>query len=128
MRIILIFLLLLSANVYAQSPAEVKDTLFIVTYTTGPGWDQTKSPSDQPFFKEHSGFMSKLRKEGITKFGARYADKGIIVISATSVEKAKEIIFGDEAIENKLFFADVQKLNVFYEGCISNNLKIKEKD
>jgi hypothetical protein len=118
MRIIFIFLVSLSANLYAQSPAEVKDSLFIVTYTTGPGWDQTKSPSDQPFFKEHAGFMSKLRKDGVTKFGARYADKGIIVISASSSEKAKEIIFEDHAIENKLFVADVQKLNVFYEGCI----------
>lgn len=94
------------------------DSLYIVTYTTGPTWDMAKQPHEQPWFKEHSANLSKLRKDGIIKAGARYADKGIIVIAAKTIASAKELIFTDAAVANKLFVADVQKLNVFYEGCL----------
>jgi len=99
----------------AQTPP---DSLYIVTYTTGTAWDVAKQPNEQPWFKEHSTNLSKLRKDGIIKAGARYADKGIIVVVAKTLAAAKEIIFDDVAVANKLFVADVQKLNVFYEGCL----------
>lgn len=98
---------------YAQT-----DSLYIVTYTTGPAWDTNKLPQEQLFFKEHSANLSKLRKDGIIKAGARYADKGIIVVTAKTIITAKELINADVAVVNKLFVADVQKLNVFYEGCL----------
>ncbi len=98
---------------YAQT-----DSLYIVTYTTGPAWDTNKQPQEQPGFKEHSANLSKLRKDGIIKAGARYADKGIIVVTAKTIIAAKELINADVAVVNKLFVADVQKLNVFYEGCL----------
>lgn len=62
--------------------------------------------------------MGKLRKDGITKLGARYADKGMIIISASSLKDAREIILADQAVVNQLFIADIQKLNVFFDGCI----------
>lgn len=73
------------------------DSLFIVTYTTGTAWDVAKQPQEQPWFKEHSANLSKLRKDGIIKAGARYADKGIIVIAAKTMASAKELIFADAA-------------------------------
>lgn len=103
---------------YAQTESR-KDSLYIVTYTTGVAWDQTKSPAEQPYFKDHSGHLNKLRKEGVIKFGARYADKGIIVIAVANTAVAKDIIFKDQAVINKLFHADLQKLNVFYDGCVA---------
>jgi len=113
----LLFLLamVLTGFVYAQSPP---DSLYIVTYTTGSAWDASKQPNEQSWFKEHSANLSKLRKDGIIKAGARYADKGIIVVTAKSLIAAREVIFADTAVMNKLFVADVQKLNVFYEGCL----------
>jgi hypothetical protein len=107
--------MLMMVSSHAQTSA---DSLYIVTYTTGPAWDATKSPNEQPYFKEHSSNLSKLRQAGIIKAGARYAEKGMIVLSAKSFMTAKEIIFADVAVINKLFLADVQKLNVFYEGCL----------
>jgi hypothetical protein len=100
---------------YAQMP---KDSLYMVTYVTGPTWDHDKSPQDQAFFKEHSSRLSQLRKEGTIKFGARYGDKGIIVVMAANREKAKDLVNADQAVINKLFVADVQKLNIFYDGCL----------
>jgi hypothetical protein len=101
------------------------DSLYIVTYTTGPAWDVAKPPGEQPYFKEHSANLGKLRKDGVITAGARYADKGIIFIKASSLPAAKEIIFADQAVANKLFNADVQKLNVFYDGCIERPKKEK---
>lgn len=94
------------------------DSLFIVTYSVGSLWDATRQPNEQLYFKEHSANLSKLRKEGVIKAGARFADKGMIVISVKSLTTAKEIILSDIAVVNKLFDADIQKLNVFYEGCL----------
>jgi len=110
--------LFISSMTAAQTTEVAKDSLYIVTYTTGSLWDNAKSPGEQQFFKEHSGFMGTLRKDGITKFGARYADKGIIVIAASSLKTAQEIIQRDQAVVHKLFVADIQKLNIFFEGCL----------
>lgn len=101
----------------AQETA-MPDSLFIVTYTTGPAWAADKSPGEQTNFKEHSANLSAWRKEGVIKFGARYSDKGIIFISARSMQAVKERINGDPAVANGLFRADIQRLQPFYYGCV----------
>jgi hypothetical protein len=111
------FLFLLSTCVVFASHAQTSstDSLYIVTYTTGLSWDVSKKPHEQTYFKEHSSNLSALRKAGTIKFGARYAEKGIIVIAAKSFKEAKDLITADQAVVNKLFNADVQRLNVFYQ-------------
>ncbi|MEQ8361235.1 MAG: hypothetical protein RIF39_14400 [Cyclobacteriaceae bacterium] len=94
------------------------DSLFIVTYTTGPAWDFEKSPNDQPYFTEHSKHLSTLRKNGTIKLGARSGEKGIIIFSARTLMEAREIINSDIAIVNALFETDIQRFNVFYPGCV----------
>ena len=98
--------------------AQVTDSLYIVTYTTGPSWDVNKPSHEQPYFKEHSARLGQLRKEGVIRFGARYGEKGMIVITASTREAARKIIFEDQAVANKLFEVEVQKLNIFYDGCL----------
>jgi uncharacterized protein YciI len=107
----------------AQITSNNTDSLFIVTYTSGPAWDVSKPPTEQSFFKEHSANLGKWRKEGVIKMGARYADKGMIVIRAASLEAAKVLINNDEGVVNRLFRADVQRLSVFYDGCIERKSK-----
>lgn len=114
--ILLLTMITLSTRVFSQSDSP--DSLYIVTYTTGEGWDHTKSPNDQPYFKEHSSHLSSLRKSGTITFGARYAEKGIIIVKARSRAHADELINSDQAIDHKLFNADIQRLSVFYPGCI----------
>lgn len=115
--IVCVALVGLSVVVNAQTPNAL-DSLFIVTYSVGSAWDANKPPNEQLYFKEHSANLSRLRKAGVIKAGARFADKGMIVITATSLATAKEFILNDIAVIHKLFNADVQKLNVFYEGCL----------
>lgn len=101
-----------------NSQSQSTDSLYVVTYTTGPTWDINKQPFEQPYFKEHSTRLSQLRKDGVIKFGGRYGEKGMIVIASKSFSIAKELILSDDAVIHKLFDADIQKLNIFYEGCL----------
>jgi len=117
MRITLMTILA-TVGLFFSARAQVTDSLYIVTYTTGPSWDVNKPPLEQPYFKEHSARLGQLRKEGVIRFGARYGEKGMIVISASTREAARKIIFEDQAVANKLFEVDVQKLNIFYDGCL----------
>lgn len=115
--ILIVVLLLTTIPSLAQEHLE-KDSLYVVTYTTGPAWDFEKSPNDQPYFSEHSQHLSSLRKSGTIKLGARAGEKGIIVFSAKSLLNAREIINNDIAIVNGLFKTDIQAFNVFYPGCV----------
>ena len=99
------------------------DSVFAVTYLTGKTWDIAKSPQDQSFFKEHSAHLGKLRKEGIIHVGMRFAEKGLIIIKASSLSGANELIRQDPAVIHQLFEVDVQRLNVFYEGCLERTFK-----
>jgi hypothetical protein len=116
----LVLVVIGSATAQVDPPV---DSLYIVTYTTGPSWDAAKAPNEQTYFMDHSAHLGKLRKEGVIKAGARYGEKGIIFLSAPSLSAAKEIVFSDHAVANKLFNAEVQKLNVFYDGCIERPKK-----
>jgi hypothetical protein len=116
----LILFALITANfaLYSQSTPTPADSLYIVTYTTGEKWDTSKSPGEQSYFKEHGARLGQLRKDGVIKFGARYADKGMIIIAAANFNVAKDIVTADIAVQNKLFTADIQRFNIFYDGCL----------
>lgn len=98
--------------------AQATDSLYLVTYSLGSAWDMNKSPQDQVYFKEHSGHLSRLRSDGIIRAGARYADKGMIIIKSKSLRDALAMINSDQAVINDLFRAEVHKMQVFYEGCL----------
>ena len=110
-KLFLLLCICFSPFVKAQTQT---DSLYVVTYTTGTLWDKTKKPNEQTYFKEHSSNLSSLRKAGTIKYGARYAEKGIIAIVAQSLQAAKDLINADQAVINKLFNADIQKMSVFY--------------
>jgi hypothetical protein len=110
--------LLVAASSNAQTSPTNADSLYIVTYTVGELWDMSKSPAEQRYFKEHGARLGQLRKDGVIKFGARYSDKGMIVIAAGTYVKAKEVVNADVAVQNKLFVADVHPFNIFYDGCL----------
>jgi len=108
-----------SFGLQAQSAnPSATDSLFIVTYTTGPAWKLDKGPGEQTYFKEHSSNLGAWRKEGFITFGARYGDKGIIFVKAQTYADVRRRIFGDPAVEHGLFRADVEPLKPFYYGCV----------
>lgn len=104
--------------VKAQNQQAPADSLFIVTYTTGPAWQANKGPGDQTYFKEHSANLGTWRKEGFITFGARYGDKGIIFVKASSGDVVRERILSDPAVARGLFLAAIEPLKPFYYGCV----------
>lgn len=120
MKIPFIALALVASSLFgrAQNQQIPADSLFIVTYTTGPAWQTNKAPVDQIHFKEHSANLGAWRKEGFIVFGARYGDKGIIFVKGPSGAMVRERILGDPAVAQGLFLASIESLKPFYYGCV----------
>lgn len=92
--------------------------LFIVIYTPGSAWDMTKQPQDQAYFSFHSKRLGNFRKEGKILLGARYSNKGMIVMPGENEEEIRKFVFADSAVIGKTFDAEVFPYNVFYDGCV----------
>ena len=92
--------------------------LFIVIYTPGENWNNSKQPQDQDYFNFHSKRLQNYRKEGKILLGARYSNKGMIIMPAETEDEIKKIVFADSAVLAKTFNAEVFPYNVFYDGCI----------
>lgn len=69
-------------------PSTADLPLFAIEITIGPNWDASKRPQDQSYFREHSVNLKRLRDAGHLVIGARYADKGLVVLAAEPVSAA----------------------------------------
>lgn len=103
-----------------QSTAQQEGTsqLFIVHFSLGPVWDHTMQPHEQQYYKEHSANLKRLREEGMLVIGARYADKGMLLLKAENEEAARSEIAKDPAVKNGIFTAEIHLFSPFYYGCI----------
>lgn len=107
----------------AQAPAsaptsELQGYLYAVEIKTGPAWDSTKPPQEQPHFREHSANLKRLRDQGSLRLGARYADKGLVVLQAGSEQEAHAMMQADLSIQNRVFVYELHGFNVFYGGTV----------
>ncbi len=103
----------------AAQGSAVEGELFAVEFRTGPGWDPSKPPAEQAHFRDHSANLARLRKEGRILIGARYSDKGFIVMSGTTAEEVRALLAVDPAVQRRVFDAEVHEFSVFYAGCVS---------
>ncbi len=78
-------LALAAGTTAAQTPPS---PLFVVHFETGPSWNKSLAPPDQPSFREHSFNLNRLRNEGAIVFGARYGDLGMIFVKAETLRTA----------------------------------------
>jgi hypothetical protein len=101
------------------APAAAPATpLFAAVFRTGPKWDAAKAPGDQPFFREHSANLAKLRAAGSIVMGARYADVGLIVVTAPTETDARKLFEADPSVAAGTFALDVHRFSVFYPGMV----------
>ena len=107
-----------SAEEAAASVAASSGRLYAVEIRTGPAWDQAKPAHEQAWFKEHSAHLRKLREQGGLVLGARYSDKGFIVLRAASAEEARAMMDQDVSIRNATFRYELHDFNVFYGGAV----------
>lgn len=99
----------------AQAPAA---PLYAVEFRTGPGWVAGKPANEQEHFREHSANLRKLREQGALAIGARYADKGFIVLAAESEAAARAMIDADPAVRHGTFVYELHEFAVFYGGSV----------
>ena len=118
-RTLLVFFGLLLVLIFTFSGRKEDDQkLFIVIYTPGEKWDPSKQPQEQPYFSFHSKRLQNYRKDGKILIGARYSNKGMIIMPAATEEDVKTIVFADSAVIGQTFNAEVFPYSVFYDGCI----------
>jgi uncharacterized protein YciI len=101
----------------AAVPTELP--LFAVEITVGSKWDQSKPPRDQQFFREHSANLKRLRDSGVLVLGARYSDKGLVVLAAKDEATARAMMDEDPSIRAEVFRYQIHAFNVFYGGAIN---------
>ena len=100
---------LLATSGRAQQPAapvaaDSSQRLFAVEYRLGPGWVAARQAHEQPHFSEHSQNLRKLREQGSLVLGARYADKGLIVVAAESEAAVRAMVEQDASIPRVFCF------------------------
>jgi hypothetical protein len=106
----------ISAGMAVAQSTATEPQLFAVEITVGPRWDQARPPQDQRFFKEHSANLRRMREAGVLVAGARYSDKGLLVVSAASMAEVRDQMAQDPSIGAGTFVYEVHSLNVFYPG------------
>ena len=99
-------------------PAAAPAPLYAAVFKTGPKWDPAKPANEQPFFREHSGNLAKLRAAGSIVMGARYADVGLIVVAAASEAEARRLFEADPSVSAGTFALEVHRFSVFYPGTV----------
>lgn len=109
--------LLLAGPAVAQDSTALP--LFAVEIRTGAKWDASRPPQEQPFFREHSQNLRRLRDAGHLVMGARYGEVGLVVLAATDAAAARAMMDADPSIEAGTFRYELQPFNVFYGGTLS---------
>jgi uncharacterized protein YciI len=101
----------------AQEPPPLP--LWAVEIKTGTRWDAAKPPQEQPYFREHSQNLQRLRAAGQLVMGARYSDKGLVVLAAATEAEARAMMDADPAIQAETFRYELHAFTVFYGGSVA---------
>ena len=104
------------AQVASAPAAAAEPLLFAVEIKVGPKWDASKAPQEQAYFREHSANLRRLREGQHLVVGARYSDKGLIVVAAPDASAVKAMMDQDPSFAAGTFVYEVHPMNVFYAG------------
>lgn len=111
-----VMLLLMTSNAVFGSDSTPAMKQFLVHFSLGPAWLPSKAPNEQTAFAEHGRNLKRLRDEGRITVGARYADKGMIVLLADNEAAARKEMDADPGVLSGIFLYELHELKVFYEG------------
>lgn len=113
--------------VAAQQPTEpsataatTRERLYIVIFSVGPAWVAGKPPGEQTAFREHGQNLKRLRDADRIAMGARYADKGMIVLRSETEAAARSEIEADPGVRAGIFTFELNELVPFYSGYVGS--------
>lgn len=116
---ILALVLSLGQRISAAQPtgeAAPAPRLYAAEIQVGTGWDPAKPAQDQTHFAEHSANIRRLRESGALRFGARYGDKGLLVLWAESEAAAHAMLAADASFAAGTFRYQLSPFNPFHWG------------
>jgi uncharacterized protein YciI len=102
----------------AAPAADATTRLYAVEIKVGARWVVGRPPQEQDYFREHSANLRKLREQGSLVLGARYGDKGLVILAAASEGAARAMIEQDPSIGHGTFSYELQPFSVFYGGTV----------
>ena len=92
-----------SADRPPQQTAQAKQ-YFIAIFSRGTAWEDAKPANEQIGFKEHSENLRRLRAEKRIAIGARYGDKGMVIVEATRRRRRTvALCLGCHGVEKDLY-------------------------
>lgn len=100
-----------------RSEAEGGEALFIISFSTGPGWREGVPMSRQPGMRAHGEYMARLFAERrlyaggpfMRDDGAEMGEGGLMIVRASSRAEVEQILAADPAIIGGLFIAQVSR-------------------
>ena len=116
MKVVVVCLVFV-AGVAVGARAGQVPRLFAVELTRGPAWDTARPANEQPGFAEHSANIKRLTESQALVIGARYGEKGLLVVTATDEAAARAHFAPDPMVEKNIFRADVAAFSTFKHGC-----------
>lgn len=129
-RLLLVILGAFGASIAAAqnapaTPSDPAANLYAVEIRTGANWDAAKPAHEQAHFREHSANLKRLRDQGHLVLGARYSDKGLLVLRAASDQDAHAMLADDPSIRAKVFGYELHPFNVFYGGSVQPRARVQ---
>jgi len=106
-----------SADRPPQQTAPAKQ-YFIAIFSRGTAWEDAKPANEQIGFKEHSENLRRLRAEKRIAIGARYGDKGMVIVEAKNESDARSLFVSDVMVLKKTFTLELHQFRPFYKGSI----------
>ena len=106
-----------SADRPIQETAQTKQ-YYIAIFSRGSAWEDAKPATEQVGFKEHSENLRRLRSEKRIAIGARYGDKGMVIVEAKNEDDARSLFVSDVMVSKKTFTLELHQFRPFYKGAI----------
>lgn len=118
MSLVLSLALLVSSVVSSNAPQTSPKQYVAIIFSIGPAWQHDKDFGGQKGSADHSKNLQRLKAEGRIGVGARYADKGLVILQAANEDDARAQFTTDTMVRDSVFTMEIHKLTVFYKGCV----------
>lgn len=102
----------------ASAPPAPMPPLFLAQLTTGPAWEASKQPGEQPGFREHSTNLTRMRRAGVMLFGGRAGAKGWMILTAADLDAARREFNDDPMVQRQAFALELEPLRAFHRGAL----------
>lgn len=104
----------------ARVPAarQAADSLWALSFTTGPGWRAELAPGAQDGFGSHSRNLGRLRAEGRILVGGRFAEWGLMLVRAGSEAEVRRMLEPDSSLAAGTFRVVIAPWRTVYPGTV----------